>query len=495
MRINHNISALKSYTELSRTNNALEASIERLSSGFRINHAADDAAGMAISQKMKTQIRGLEQASRNASDGISVIQTAEGALGEIESMLQRMRELSVQAANGTNTADDRAAIQDEIDQLSEEIDRIAETTEFNTKTLLNGDVDRKSYSNNSKVNLVSLSDAVSAKDYKMTVTDIGNSAYITSTTAGTGGIVPTGAGGIVCINGEEVEIKEGQSLAEAYSALRDLGERVNVDVFAGTVDDGTGEAKTVDITAGVNLTFRAMEEGASNSVEIYSDNTELLNWLGLGDPSAVTRNPQDNETTETLKSHGKDAVLTLNRDSTTETAFSNTATMAADGNRVTITDSDGFKMVIEVEPESKGKEAIVTVLEQGPITLQVGANENQVVTLSIPEVSVKTLGIDGVNVGTETGAGRAITKIDNAINEVSAIRAKLGAYENRLDYAITSLDTTNLNMTESLSRIEDLDMAEEMTNYTQKNVLSQAGTSMLAQANQMPQTILSLLQG
>ena len=157
MRINHNISALKACNILGKTNSALDTSLERLSSGFRINRAADDAAGLAISEKMKTQIAGLEQASRNAADGISVIQTAEGALDEVEAMLQRMRELSVQAANGVNTDEDRAAIQDEIDQLNEEINRVSDTTEFNTKKLLNGTVDRRSYSDNEKIQLISLS--------------------------------------------------------------------------------------------------------------------------------------------------------------------------------------------------------------------------------------------------------------------------------------------------------------------------------------------------
>ena len=166
MKINHNISAIKSNIKLQRTNEALEKSVERLSSGYRINRAADDAAGMAISQKMKTQIRGLDQASRNASDGISVIQTAEGALNEVESMLQRMRELSVQAVNETNTAEDREAIQLEIDNLSAEVDRISEDTEFNTKKLLNGDSDRKTYSSSTKVNIVSTSDAVTAKRWE-----------------------------------------------------------------------------------------------------------------------------------------------------------------------------------------------------------------------------------------------------------------------------------------------------------------------------------------
>ena len=169
MQINHNISALIANGHLKRTNNALDKSLEKLSSGLRINHASDDAAGMAISQKMKTQIAGLEQASRNASDGISVIQTAEGALGEVQAMLQRARELSVQAANGTNTVEDKQAIQEEIEQLKKEIDRISTDTEFNTKPLLDGSVGRKSYSNNTGVKLISASDVVDPGKYNWTI--------------------------------------------------------------------------------------------------------------------------------------------------------------------------------------------------------------------------------------------------------------------------------------------------------------------------------------
>ncbi len=497
MRINHNISALKANTQLQRTNTAMEASIERLSSGYRINRAADDAAGMAISQKMKTQIRGLEQASRNASDGISVIQTAEGALAEVENMLQRMRELSVQAANGTNTDEDREAIQNEIDQLNAEIDRISETTEFNTKNLLDGNVDRKSYSNNSKVKLISQSDNVASKDYKVTVNEIGTKAYITGSGVGDFPVSAENAG-VICLNGQELCIQAGDSLSQVYTALRDLGDIVNVNVFAGTVGDN-GSQETVALEDGAPLTFEAKNYGSAENVRIYSDNTNLLNILGLTSP---TMNPAgettDGDEEETLKSYGTDAKVTLDLEEGSVSAFEDTATYAAKGNKVTITDKDGFEMELEVEEgalDTNEGVAAITVLDEGPITLQVGANEYQTILVSIPEVSSVTLGTDGINIGTEAGASRAIGTLDDAINKVSSIRAKLGAYENRLDHAINNLDTTGENMTESLSRIEDVDMAEEMSNYTQKNVLAQAGTSMLAQANQQPQTVLSLLQG
>lgn len=231
MRINHNISALKACNILGKTNNRLDTSLERLSSGFRINRAADDAAGLAISEKMKTQIAGLEQASRNAADGISVIQTAEGALEEVEAMLQRMRELSVQAANGVNTDEDRKAIQDEIDQLNEEINRISDTTEFNTKKLLNGTVDRRSYSDNEKIQLLSLSDSVEITEYTLTVTTAPESAKIeTQMPATTSKTAALGFTGKISINDKEIEVEATDTLNDIYEKMRNAGSAVDIEV-------------------------------------------------------------------------------------------------------------------------------------------------------------------------------------------------------------------------------------------------------------------------
>jgi flagellin len=480
MKINHNISALKSNIKLQRTNEAMEKSVERLSSGYRINRAADDAAGMAISQKMKTQIRGLDQASRNASDGISVIQTAEGALNEVESMLQRMRELSVQAVNETNTAEDREAIQLEIDNLSAEIDRISEDTEFNTKKLLNGDSDRKTYSRSTKVSIVSASDAVTAKGYKITVTGVGQKEKITAPNEISDSVAPVS--GKITINGETIEIEKGSSIAEVYAQLRDLGSTVNVDIYT---TDGAGDPSTVE--QGAYLNFESKEAGSARKVEVYCENDALADFLGI---DTILKADDDNA--------GKDAEVTLLTDEDDASAFSMTATVAADGNKVTISDKNGFEMTVMIDnnalDEEDPLEVDLTVLDAGPMVLQVGANEEQTVSISIPKVDAESLGIANVNVGNTNDAGQAISLFDKAINTVSSVRAKLGAYENRLEHAISNLDTSNENMTEALSRIEDLDMAEEMSNYTQLNVLSQAGTSMLAQANQMPQNILSLLQ-
>lgn len=454
MRINHNISAIKANMHLNRTNNAMDKSLERLSSGLKINHAADDAAGMAISQKMKTQIAGLEKASQNASDGISVIQTAEGALSEVGAMAQRMRELAVQASNGTNTETDRQAIQKEVDQLNEEIRRISETTEFNTKKLLNGDIDRKSYSSDSKVNLVALSDSVGVGSYNVKVTQLPEQTKATAT-----GTITGGAEGKFCLNGEEVEILATDTTDEIFEKIRNLGDSMNISV-----------SKNAN-----KLVFTSDIYGADEKIEIYCSSTELENKLGL---------------TGIPVNQGKDAEIALT------SGFGQTATMSSSGKDVIITDQNGFSMKIEVDPTAtKNTDIQIDVLSSGPMILQIGANEGQTMEVRIPEVTPKTLGIDTINMTTQDGAEKAITKLDAAITEISAIRAKLGAYQNRLEHSIANLDTTGENMTEALSRIEDTDMAEEMAEYTQKQVLSQAGTSMLAQANQRPQTILSLLQG
>lgn len=464
MIINHNISALVANGHLKTTNKALDKSLERLSSGYRINHAADDSAGMAISQKMKTQIKGLEQASRNASDGISVIQTAEGALSEVEAMLQRARELSVQAANGTNTPEDRDAIQKEINQLSEEIQRISNDTEFNTKSLLNGNVDRKSYSSNTQVKLLSASDQVASEKYEVTVTAPGQKA----TTAGTGALTATGPAveTKIIINGEKVTIPANSSREAIVEKIRNVADTVGAEITMGT---------------GNTITFSTVEAGSNEKLNIYCD-TALASYLKI--PTTVNVS-------------GQDAKVSID---TTKPEYTTTTTVRAEGNIVKITDSDGFEMKLEVASNyipgvgTAANPIKITILDAGPMSLQIGANEGQMVDVGIPEVSPKTLGIENVNTLSEAGASKAITLFDNAINQVSSIRAKLGAYENRMDHAIASLDVSSQNLTEALSRIEDVDMAEEMANYTQKNVLAQAGVSMLSQANERPQTILSLLQ-
>ncbi|SFS01266.1 flagellin N-terminal helical domain-containing protein [Anaeromicropila populeti] len=472
MIINHNISALRANSQLKVNNNKLTKSLERLSSGYKINRAADDAAGMAISRKMKTQIAGLEQSSRNASDGISVIQTAEGALNEVHSMLQRMRELSVQAANGTLTEEDREAVQSEINQLSSEIDRISTDTEFNTKTLLDGSLDRKSYSDNANIQVAGISDSVASGEYSITVTAVPEKAVLTGVAgtafSGTGGTVAAGEAGKININGEEVIISAGETREQVIEKIRNLCDQVNVDV-----SDTSGGSLSANTAV---LRFETQAYGSDEELSIICDNTVLANALGI----TGINNTSD---------FGADGGIGLG------TSFSSTATISYDNKYAVVTDYTGFEMKFDLSKAVTGNTANITVLDAGPMVLQIGANENQIVKISIPEVSTETLGIENLNVCSEEGAQDAITLVDNAVNKVSEVRSKLGAYQNRLESAISNLDVSAQNLTEALSRIEDVDMAEEMAIYTQQNVLVQAGTSMLAQANERPQTILSLLQG
>ncbi len=502
MRINHNMSAIKASSNLNRTNALLDRSLERLSSGYKINRAADNAAGLAITQKMRTQIEGLDQSSQNASDGISVIQTAEGALNEVESMLQRIRELSVQAANGTNTTNDRSAIQSEINQLTEEITRISETTEFNTKTLLDGSVDNKSYSSHSAVELISISDTVEIKDYSLNVTQDGRQAVLVGTTNVDTSDFTEEEAGMLIINGLSISINGGQTMEEVYTNIRNACDNINVNAFFSdgvyNVDNAASDSAgyTEQTTEeGGYLTFVTKEYGSTAELEVYCDNENLRSRFGISENGA--------------KASGVNAKATL------VGGFDDTATVSANGNIITVTDNNQFKMQFQIDagsaataftdatlggiaagtnPASVEYEVGITVLPAGPIDLQIGANEGQTMTMRIPRVDPKTLGIEGINVCTDTGAQNAITLCDTAIEEVSAIRAKLGAYQNRLDHAIANLDLSGENITEAMSRIEDTDMADEMTEYTQKNVLSQAGVAMLSQANARPQTILSLLQ-
>ncbi len=484
MRVNHNIPALKTNNILGKNNQAMEKSLERLSSGYRINCAADDAAGLAISQKMKTQIAGLNQASRNASDGISVIQTAEGALIEVEEMLQRMRELSVQASNGTSTDEDRLQLQAEVDQLKDEINRISETTEFNTKKLLDGTVDRRSYSSDPSVELISLSDAVNVRDYRFKPGAAAEQAVLKVGGTLTGADVPDDKDEYtITINNQDIKIPGGADKNTVLTNLQAVCGNMGIDVaYTNGVESETGlggyeTVAAADADNTCSLLFVTRDYGSDAEIEIHADQA-LAEVLGLSSSGEFAR--------------GTDCTVELDRSD--EGGFTNTSTVSIDGDYVTVRDRDDFEMVFRVSGGGAA-DVTVTVLDAGPMTLQIGANEGQTMEVRIPRVDVVTLNIESANIGTQEGAMEAITLFNDAVNEVSSVRAKLGAYQNRLEHAINSLDVSAENLTEALSRIEDTDMAEEMATYTQYQVLTQAATSMLAQANERPQNILNLLQG
>ena len=458
MKINNNVSALITNRQLLRNENSLANTMEKLASGLKINHASDNPSGMAISGKMRAQINGLDRASQNASDGISVIQTADGALNEVTNMIQRMHELSVQAANGTVGQADKEAIQREITSLREEIDRVATSTEFNTKSLLDGSVNTRVYAEH--ISRQEASKTVSAGIYNLNIDSAAEQAEI-----GTGRTISQNAptitedqAGTVEINGVSVELTKGMRGQEIYQALRDAAEIADVEMN--------------DI--GSPLKFKSNAYGADAEVSLKISNSNLANVLGF--PLESSEN-------------GKDAVITLDRTS----EFSNQATYSLDGNKVKITDAGGFEITFLAAAGYTGAVSM-NVTDVGPMDLQIGANEGQYMTVQIPAVDTKHLYIDDVDVTTVNGAIKALDKISAALDRINSVRADLGAYQNRLESSVASLDETNENMTSAMSRIEDADMAKEMTEYTKYNVLSQSATSALSQANELPQLALQLLQ-
>ncbi|MBO6109159.1 MAG: flagellin [Eubacterium sp.] len=486
MKVNNNIEAQRANFNLNAVQNRLTKSTNRLSSGYRIVKAADDAAGMAISHKMHAQIRGLMRASENGSDGVAFIQTTEGALNEVENMLQRCRELSVQAANmGTTTIEDRDAIQKEIDQLRNEIDRISRDTEYNTMTVLDGTCTRQSSSSNVGVKLISASDDVKLTDYTFSVNSRPSQAQL-STPVNFGGkqSVAYNEGGSIVMNGVSIGVEPGMTYEQVYTMLRDYGEKMNVDVVP-----LNGSGQETQFGDGVNLQFTTKEMGSSQKISITSDNPNLGAVFGIP--------------TTGLSAQGNNVGVTLDPTS----GFSATATVFTDGGRVTVTDRAGFEMIFDTtafgEKDDSGaykmatipSSATVTMLDAGYVSIQIGANEGQTIDMSVPPVNCKSLHVEYCNVCTYDGAQAAISAFDSAVTQVTAIRAKLGAYQNRLESAVSSVDETSQNLTEACSRIEDVDMSEEMTAYTQYQVLVQAGVSMLSQANNQPQNILQMLQG
>lgn len=478
MKVNHNIAAVLANQRLQTTENKLSASVGKLSSGYKINSAKDNPAGFAIAHKMNTQLRGLDRASDNAMDGVSAIETAEGALVEVTNMLQRLRELAVQSANDTYTLEDREAIQKEVDKLQDEIQRISRDTEFNKQSLLDGTFDTRAYSNTDGVSARLLSDEVPAGPYTFKINGIAERATLTSAAVNIAafGAAPGVAETFkMAVNDVSVEISTADTFETAYGKIRDAAEKSGVEAL---YDNTTN-----------TITFLSEEYGSKYSIDIAVSTDTGKNILGLG---------------TTTFAAGKDADITL--DLTDPSKFKNTATCTGDGEYVKITDRGGFEMTIKVDNDEyqkimnddteslAGTTTTIDVKGFGYMSLQIGANENQIMNVRIPDMSLDSMGIVELNYLTHEGSSEAITKIDDALAYVSSARSKLGAYQNRLDYTISSLDITNESLTEAYSRIVDVDMAEEMTNYTQYNVLQQAGVSVLAQANDLPQTVLQLLQ-
>ena len=458
MIVQHNITAMNANRMLGMTTNSLAKSTEKLSSGYRINRAADDAAGLTISEKMRKQIRGLDQASTNAEDGVSAVQTAEGALTEVHSMLQRMNELAVQASNGTNSQDDRKAIQDEISQLTTEIDRVAETTKFNETYLLKGD-------DNTKNVYMKGHDA----GLKGTLTDGADSATF-KIAAGA-----LDAGKKVTIGGKEYTIAATKTEAEDLFKNAQTDDTVTIDgtsyTIKGTTDADNHEYKVDELKALVKDGSTVEYKGKSATVIKDDDKNDIDDT----DSSVITAGKAISLMEKEL--------LAANKIGTADQA----ATM---GTTPTYSSTDGAKFTI-----NKG---YATVADRLSFSLHVGSDADMTnkINVNIETMNSAYLGIKDLNVKDSTGnaATYAIDAIADAVAKVSEQRSALGAVQNRLEHTIDNLDNVVENTTSAESRIRDTDMAEEMVAYSKNNILQQAGQSMLAQANQANQGVLSLLQ-
>ena len=611
MIVQHNITAMNANRMLGLTTGSLSKSTEKLSSGYRINRAADDAAGLTISEKMRKQIRGLDQASTNAEDGVSAVQTAEGALTEVHSMLQRMNELAVQASNGTNSEDDRKAIQDEISQLTTEIDRVSETTKFNETYLLKGDgskstktvnahdaglagklVDNGNGTSTFSADDLKVGDKVTIAGKEYTIGKSADVADYVKKGSINGTKAPAKTGDSVTHNGVTTTIVDKMKTADASAnakwAANDTfvdadGKEWTVIAAGGKTDATKGEVLAADVATylkdGSVITKNvAFKVGTGDATDIAKkltvvdalEDTEvsITDATGIKNLATnavagdiVTANGTSLEVTEEAPTSMKDVAaaikaagkgdtikigtksytlgVTTDKDNDTYTAddlismikegdtvndgaadytvIGVSATTAKDADTITLNEAYN-KMAEELQKASsigtdEGKAATVSnkgngtfEIKNGSVevknglsfNLHVGADADMTnkINVDIDTMSAAGLGIKDINVADDTGAAAtyAIDAIADAVAKVSSQRSALGAVQNRLEHTIDNLDNVVENTTSAESRIRDTDMAEEMVNYSKNSILQQAGQSMLAQANQANQGVLSLLQ-
>lgn len=477
MVVQHNLNALNAYNKLNTNVSGLKKASEKLSSGYRINRAGDDAAGLAISEKMRSQIRGLGQAKRNAQDGISMIQTYEGAAQETHSILQRMKELASESANGTyDNTTDRDAIQLEFDQLNDELNQIADT-DFNGRVALNGGTmaDGTIVNNNGQV----------ATHPSITYTQNADPAGTLTYSGRVAGSLDAGANGTINVDGVSMKIKNGAvDNAAKKVTIGNTSYTTSLKVTAGKV---TGKI-TADTTYAINKD--------TTSVTINGKNYTIAN----DGAKATMYNAAGKQVTAI-----DGAKVTVTKDSIT---MQQIYTVDANGN---VTNKGGaavgqidYNNGVSTPNSYQHGSANLTYADS--ITLQVGARSKDAVDFNFSyvtsgigelkadlDISARGLGTDQLSLATQEDANAAIDKIDNAINKTSMVRATFGSIQNRMEHKIENLTTTNENLTDAESTIRDTDMASEMLNYTKYNILQQAAQSMLAQANQQPQSVLQLL--
>ncbi len=534
MIVQHNLTAMNANRMLGISTGQQAKVSEKLSSGYRINRAADDAAGLSISEKMRSQIRGLNKASANAQDGISLIQTAEGALNESHSILQRMRELAVQASNGTETDDDREAVQNEIAELQEELTRISDTTEFNTMKLLDGSLggpEGVSTSGNTTIGAQ--------------VANLKAATYTTSTNAGDMSGQTAWAEETINIDGAEIKVNWATLTDEEKNALkvkwedntsvdtaRKAAEIIQNKINAAIDESGLGvEHVTVKAVDAKNFSITSGSEGVDSKINVVAGGVAGTTFGAISNVAGTTNYNGEAVTATELfyaEINGQSLVVTPTAVNTGDTmAATATALQTAINNAITTYNTsrdsaDQLKAVtVDVSKDGRfvinSESGVVSFSDfgageavkklgldaagtktgaNGGMTLQIGANEGQTMNFGIGNMSAESLGVAGnkVDLSTQAGAQKATTVIDAAIKKVSAQRSELGAVQNRLEHTISNLDAAAENTQNAESRIRDTDMAKEMVEYSKNNILAQAGQSMLAQANQSTQGVLSLLQ-
>ena len=474
MVVQHNMQAANANRMLNVTTSAQSKSTEKLSSGYKINRAADDAAGLTISEKMRKQIKGLDRASTNAEDGVSAVQTAEGALTEVHSMLQRMNELATQSANGTNSNTDRKAIQDEIDQLTTEIDRVSETTKFNETYLLKGDGADKAHNVN----------AHDAGIDGVTLTDKGDKVEVTLKELHAGDKISI-AGKNYTIGGEEADVTK--LLNDAGVTDTDKA-KVTINGTEYTYYTKTADGQNTLNKAGFFATAPDKADATANYENVAAIAKLKSSTISAGGKSVTTMG------TATDGVDDKDSsVITAKKAYMLETAEVLKASGIGADKAPTATGNDALNTATNKFTLTKGK---VNYNDALSFNLHVGADADMTnkITVNIDSMNSAGLGVKGIKADTEQDATYAIDAIADAISTVSSQRSALGAVQNRLEHTINNLDNVVENTTSAESRIRDTDMAEEMVNYSKNNILAQAGQSMLAQANQSNQGVLSLLQ-
>ena len=544
MVVQHNVSAMNANNAMSKNVAGLKKQTEKLSTGYNINRAADNAAGLAISEKMRSQIRGLTQATSNANDAISLIQTAEGGLQETEDIMQRMRELAVQSANGTYTDEDREQIQYEVDALKSEVDRISSSTEYNEMKLLDGSLDGKGAANGeygARYGKQIDTDTNKILNKGSTVTSNINGIEVKFTTGASGKGGENAAwdetGKILTIN-----LEKGQSYSQSEidelvkganqqkTAQTGSAADVKITLEGGRTKSAAGLGSTGETAGTTTQGVRAssastaltgiLTSSSATATEGYADHiTFTSNSYGV-DTRKITLNFDVGAGKENLEAKTadkddftKDGQYELHLATGVEYSEDDIERILAKGGldySVTLDDTDkpdgdvklyantassiqNITMGAGSAGAGVGKDAIKSTGDG--LTFQIGANgvEDQRLTVNVGDMSASALGIGGISVAKQDDANDAINKIDDAIKTVSTQRAKLGAVQNRLEHTVNSLNTANENMTASESQIRDTDMASEMIKYTKSNILQQASQSMLAQANQQPQGVLQLL--